>query len=264
MNLPVRTLGVLLFVVCSSSVSAQWLHFRDPKLPRTKDGQPALNAPAPRQANGKPDLTGIWYPIGPPGPAQALGETTTNTLTPADGGPIPFQPAAQAEFDERMRTGEIPPYSRCLPHTVVGAMLAPEPFKFVHTDGLTIILFEEFNQFRQVFTDRRPFPDDMQPTWFGYSVGRWERDTFVVETRGFNDRGYLDLLPIHHTETMRTTERFKRLNVGTLQLEVTVEDPRTFTRAWTSQTLSFRLLPDTEFIEHICENERDVAHFGGR
>ena len=256
-------LVVLLLVGCQF-LSAQWLHMRDPRLPRKKDGRPDFTAAAPRQANGKPDLSGIWYPIGPPGPGATTGEDTFQLLSTADGTPIPFLPAAQAEYSDRMRTGEIPPFSRCLPHTVPDAMLAPAPFKFVHTPRLTIILFEEYNQFRQVFTDGRPFPADMQPAWFGYSVGTWEGDAFVIDTRGFNDRGWLDLTPIHHTETLHTKERFRRVNVGTLRLQVTIQDPKIFTRAWNSQTLSFRLLPDTEFIEHICENERDVAHLGGR
>ena len=163
-------------------------------------------------------------------------------------------------MNERRRAGELGPASHCLPHTIVDYFLVPAPFKFVHTPGLTIMLFEEFNHFRQVFTDGRPFPDDMQPAWFGYSVGKWDGDAFVVETAGFNNRGWLDVgTPLTASEALRTTERFLRPNVGSLQVQVTIADPITFSRTWKTQTIWFRLMPDTDFIEHICENEKDFA-----
>jgi hypothetical protein len=256
-------IAVCLLVAAVESGSAQWLHYRDPRIPRTADGQPDLKAPAPSLPEGRVDLSGIWYPDttatdGARPEGQTLGEDPTIRLKTEDGTPFPLLPAAEAEFNERVRVGEPGPTSRCLPHTIVDYFLVPAPFKFVHTQGLTIMLFEEFNHFRQVFTDGRTFPDDMQPAWFGYSVGKWDGDAFVVETAGLNSRGALDVAtPLRASESLRTTERFRRPNVGSLQVQVTIADPTTFSRTWKTQTIWFRLMPDTDFIEHICENEKD-------
>ncbi|PYT03412.1 MAG: hypothetical protein DMF60_18455 [Acidobacteria bacterium] len=252
-----------LLVAAVESGSAQWLHYRDPRIPRTADGQPDLKAPVPRFPDGRVDLSGIWYPDtkatdGARPEGQTLGEDPTIRLKTEDGTPFPLLPAAEVEFNERLRAGDPGPASRCLPHTIVDYFLVPAPFKFVHTPGLTIMLFEEFNHFRQLFTDGRPFPDDMQPAWFGYSVGKWDGDAFVIETAGFNNRGALDVgTPLRASESLRTTERFRRPNVGSLQVQVTIADPTTFSRTWKTQTIWFRLMPDTDFIEHICENEKD-------
>jgi len=251
-----------LIVAAVESGSAQWIHYPDPRIPRTADGQPNLKAPAPRLSDGRIDLSGLWQPdpkatVGAPPVGQTLGEDPVIRLRTADGSPFPLLPAAEAEYKKRMQAGEQGPASRCLPHTIVDYYLVPAPIKFVHTPGLTIMLFEEYDHFRQVFTDGRSFPADMQPAWFGYSIGRWEGDAFVIETAGLNTQGWLDVTPLPHSESLRTTERFRRPTFGTLQVQVTIDDPATFSRAWTTQTISFRLLPDTDFFEHICENEKD-------
>ena len=250
---------------------AQWLNYPTPGVPRTPDGRVDLTAAPPRQQDGHIDFSGVWLPDPVKTDATlraqtaTLGEATTIRLKTSDGMPIPFLPTAQAAFNERRARNEQAPSNRCLPHTVVDAFLVPEPFKFVHSRGLTVLLFEEGNQFRQVFTDGRPFPTEMQPAWFGYSIGHWEADTFVVDTRGFNDRGRLDVVtPLGQSETLHTTERFRRPSVGTLQVRITIDDPVRFSHAWTAQTIWFRLLPDTEFIEYICENEKDAAHLAGK
>lgn len=128
------------------------------------------------------------------------------------------------------------------------------PFKFIHTSGLTLILFEEFVTYRQVFTDGRPLPTDPQPAWWGYSIGRWEGDAFVIETAGLKEEGWLDFQGHPFTEAMKITERFRRTSVGEMDLEVTFDDPKAYTRPW-SVKVPFELFPDTEFIEHVCENE---------
>ena len=260
---------VFLLVGGQAPVLAQWLQQRDPRLPRTADGKPDLGAPVPHQSDGLPDLSGIWHPdFAATEPARAnaggqtLGEDPVIRLSSSDGKAIPMLPAARTAFEERQRNGTPSPVTRCLPHSIPDAMIVPAPFKFVHSAGMTIILLEEYNHFRQIFTDGRALPADMQPAWFGYSTGRWEGDTFVVETAGFNDKSWLGN-GLTHTEALRTTERFRRLNVGTLQLQVTIDDPKTFERPWTTQTIWFRLMPDTDFIENICENERDVPHLRG-
>jgi hypothetical protein len=258
-------LGVALslLVATVASGSAQWINHPDRSVPRLADGRPDLKAPAPRLPDGRLDLSGIWYPdtIATNGAApqgQTLGEGPVILLKTEDGTPFPLLPAAEAEYNERLRRGDQGPSSRCLPHTIVDYYLVPATFKFVHTPGLTILLFEEFQHFRQVFTDGRRFPEDMQPAWFGYSVGRWERDEFVIESAGFNTQGWLDLTPLRHSESLRTIERFRRPQFGTLQVQVTITDPTMFSRTWKTQTIWFRLLPDTDFVENICENEKDL------
>ncbi len=264
-------LGVVvgLLVATAASGSAQWLRHPDTRIPRTADGRPDLKAPSPRLADGRIDLSGVWYPDAkatdggfPQG--QVLGEDPVIRLKTADGAPFPLLPAAQAEYDERLRRGDQGPSSRCLPHTIVDNFLVPTPFKFVHAPGLTIMLFEEFQHFRQVFTDGRPLPADMQPAWFGYSVGRWEGDEFVIETAGFNTQGWLDLTPLAHSESLRTTERFRRPSAGTLQVQVTINDPTRFSRTWRTQTIAFRLLPDTDLVEYICDNDRTLKPTPGQ
>ena len=260
--------GVVLLSGLSVLVNAQWLNYPTPGLPRLPDGKPDLNAVMPHRPDGTVDFTGVWFPdasatAGTRREGGRLGEEAGIGLTTEDGSPIPPRlPDASAIEQERRRTGALSPSNRCLPHTIPDAMLAPAPFKFVQTPGLTVLLFEEYNQFRQIFTDGRPFPPDMQPAWFGYSIGRWEGDTFVIQTAGFNDRGWSfgGSAPIPRSEALRTTERFRRVNVGTLTLQVTVDDPKTFAKPWTSNVIRFRLLPDSDFIEHICENEKDQGH----
>jgi hypothetical protein len=127
-----------------------------------------------------------------------------------------------------------------------------QPFKMVQTPGLTLILHQEFNYYRQIFTDGRTHPPEMDPTWFGYSVGRWDNDAFVIETKGFNDQSWLDDRGRPHTDGLRTVERFQRRDFGHLEMQVTIDDPKAYTSAF-SLTMPFRLMPDTEMIEHICE-----------
>jgi hypothetical protein len=236
----------------TGAVSAQYLKHHDPKLPRTADGKPDLNAPVPRTADGKPDLSGLWNAVD--------GKFLTNIAQRA-GFTAPFQPHAAALFKERQdREGKDRPAGFCLPHTVPSAMLIPNyPWKIVQTPGLTVILFENFTDFRQIFTDGRDFPEERQPTWFGYSIGRWDGDTFVVETLGFNDKGWLDDGGHPRSEAMKVTERFRRKDFGHLEIEFTFDDPKTYTRPWTA-TVPFQFLPDSEIIENVCENERDIQH----
>ena len=150
------------------------------------------------------------------------------------------------------------PSERCLPHGIPDAMLPATPFKIAHTPGLKLILYEQESRFRQVFTDGRPLPVDPNPAWLGYSVGRWDGDTFAVETSGFNDRTWLDDSGHPHTDALRTTERFHRRDFGHLDLALTIDDAKAYTRPW-SITIPFAILPDTELIENICENEKDAA-----
>jgi hypothetical protein len=151
------------------------------------------------------------------------------------------------------------PMTYCMPHGVPDAMtVAALPFKVLQTSGVTVLLFEEFHKYRQIHTDGRQLPVDPDPAWYGYSIGRWDRDTFVVETAGFKEGSWLDNNGHPHTDALHTTERFRRVNFGHMEVVVTIDDPKAYSRVWTSDTLRFTLQPDTELLEHLCENNRDL------
>jgi hypothetical protein len=231
--------------------AAQWLSVPIPGTPRTADGKPNLNAPTPHTVDGKPDLSGIWR-------ADTM-RYNENLLPP--GTQAPMLPWAAELYKHRVDThGYDRPMTFCMPHGVPDAMtVAGLPFKILQTPGETVILFEEFHKYRQIHTDGRKLPVDPDPAWYGYSVGRWEGDTFVVETSGFKEGSWLDNSGHPHTEALHTTERFRRINFGRMDLQVTVDDAKAYTRPWTSDTLHFLLQPDTELLEHLCENNRDLT-----
>jgi hypothetical protein len=248
--------AIAILFVMAGPVPAQWVKLPLPGTPRTPDGKPDLTAAVRRTPDGKPDLSGIW---------TADSGKYLNNLAGA-GVEVPIQPWAAALYKERLDTlGRDKPQVRCLPHGVPDAMLVPGyPFKIIQTPGIMIVLGEEFNQYRQIFTDGRTLPVDPNPAWFGYSVGKWEGDTFVVETTGFNDQSWLDNGGHPHTDALHLTERFRRRNFGSLELEVTVDDRKAYTKPWKSVTVHFDLLPDTELIENLCENEKDAPHLVGK
>ncbi|MEO5925491.1 MAG: hypothetical protein ABIR70_16845 [Bryobacteraceae bacterium] len=256
---------LFLAALIAASASAQWLNFPTAGIPRTADGKPDLTAPAPKDAKGKPALGGIWHRIPPSGTPTGANFGNTVTYYMPAGATVPLQPWA-AELLQQRRFGALGagrPSERCLPHGVLGSVLPNIPFKIVETPGLTLILTEQLAQFRQIFTDGRSLPADMQPAWFGYSVGHWEGETFVIETAGFNDQTWLDDSGHPHTEAMRTQERFRRTDFGHMTLEVIVDDPKAYTKAW-SVTIPLGLMPDTELIEDVCDNEKDAVHNAGK
>jgi hypothetical protein len=263
-QIAVYVLVFVLALAAPASAGAQWISHPTSGIPRTSEGKPNLTAPAPRTSDGKPDLSGIWAPA-PLAIARTpltVGPNLTDYM-PA-GAVIPMQPWAQALFNQRSASlGAGRPSERCLPHGIPDAMLPPTPFKMIQTPGLTLLLYEEFNHFRQIFTDGRPLPPAIQPAWLGYSVGKWEGDTFAVDTSGFNDQTWLDDWGRPHTEAMHTIERFRRRDVGHMEMEVTIDDPKAYTKPW-SATVRFNLVPDTELIENMCDNERDHAHIVGK
>jgi hypothetical protein len=233
----------------------QWFSLPLPNTPRTADGKANLSAPAPRTSAGRPDLSGIWR--------VATGRYLQNFA--ADIGEAPFQPEAAALYKVRADSlGKGRPSEQCIPHGIPDGMLVRNsPFKIVQLPGEVVILYEEFNHFRQIFTDGRGFPPDTSASWFGYSIGKWKEDTFVAETIGFNDKSWLDDPGHPHSEEMRVTERFQRLDFGHLKVRITIDDPKTYTKPWSAE-VPFELLPDTELIESICENEKDHAHIVGK
>ena len=256
--------AIAILAALSPPLGAQWLNHTTPGIPRTSEGKPNLGAPAPRTSDGRPDLSGIWSPVPSAiAPAPLTVGPNLRDYMPA-GAVIPMQPWAQALFNQRSAgLGAGRPSEQCLPHGIPDAMLPPTPFKMVQTPGLTLLLYEEFNHFRQIFTDGRPLPPAIQPAWLGYSVGKWEGDTFAVDTSGFSDQTWLDDWGHPHTDAMHTTERFRRRDFGHMEMEVTIDDPKAYTKPW-SATVRFNLSPDTELIENICDSERDHAHIAGK
>jgi hypothetical protein len=246
--------AVVLLCFGSATAVAQWIHYPTPGIPRTPGGQPNLSAPAPRTADGKPDLTGIWR--------TSVGGYLQNLAR--DLPEVPFRPAALALFKERQaNNGKGRPSERCLPHGVTDFDALGTPTKIIQTPAVTVILFESYNHYRQILTDGRPLPEKHQPAWLGYSVGKWEGDTLVVETSGFNDITWLDDGGLPHTEALRVIERFRRRDFGHMTIEITVDDPEAYTRPWTV-TIPKQLMADTELIEWICENEKDYPHLVGK
>jgi hypothetical protein len=233
----------------------QWVNVPLPNTLRTPDGKPNLSAPAPKDADGKPDLSGLWR--------NPNGKYLDNIA--ADGIDVPFQPWAAALYKERQENfSKDRPSGRCLPHGVPDAMLVPAtPFKIIQTPAETMILYENQGHFRQVFTDGRGFPKQMDPIWMGYSIGKWEGDTFVVDTRGFNDQTYLDDGGHPHSDAYHAVERFRRRDYGHLDMELTIDDSKAYTRPW-NVTFHFELFPDNEIMESVCENELDAKRLVGQ
>lgn len=243
--------------------TAQWLHQNDPRVPRDKNGKPDLAAPAPKTADGKPDLSGVWIRReGENAPPNSAGLGFSLKWFMPKSEEIPLRPAAMEIYKPRVaRDGGGRPSESCLPHGVPGAMMPPTPFKFVQTPGLTLILYETWVDFRQIFTDGRKLPESPEPTWYGYSIGHWEGDTFVVETKGFNDQVWIDGLGLPHSSDLKITERFQRLSAGHLRMVGTIDDPKMYTKPW-NFTMDFNLIHDSDLIEYICENEKDSKHYG--
>jgi len=176
-----------------------------------------------------------------------------------------MQPWAEELVNQRLSNhGRDIPTSRCLPPGVPLLQAVPTPFKIVQTQGLVVILYEGWTLYRQVFTDGRELPKDPNPSWLGYSVATWNADTLVVDTVGLNDRSWLDLTGHPHTEALHLVERFQRRDLGRMEIQITIDDPKAYRKPWTIIE-STHLLPDTELLEFICnENEKDGPHLVGR
>jgi hypothetical protein len=245
----------LAMILCVTSVSltAQWPNHPTPGVPGTAAGKPDLSAPAPRSADGKPDLSGVWL-------VSNGSFYLTPDLKPEDILPWAATLYKQREDNFRRDTDGI----ACLPPgPKAGIGVGNFPMKIVQTPNLVVVLYEYHTIFRQIFTDGRALPEDSNPTWMGYSVGRWDGDTLVVTTAGYNDRTTIDLAGHPHTEALRVTERFRRRDAGHLDVQVTFDDPKAYTKPWTLP-MEFALIPDGDLIEYVCENERDASHLVGK
>jgi hypothetical protein len=259
---------------------AQWLNYPDSRIPRTADGKPILTAPAQRAADGKPDLSGVWHVQAEPleekrrrlGPEVGriftigMGPEETsmyarNILLDYKPGEIVMTAEAETIFQKRTNGREFSPLTYCLPGGVPRATLLSEAFKIVQTSGLTLVIHELDGFPRQIYTDGRTLPKKIEfPSWLGYSVGRWEENTFVVDTVGFNDKSWLDGVGHPHSEEMHITERYRRRDVGHLDVETTIEDLKFYNRPF-SFKVTHLLEVDSDIVEYYCnEAEKDLAH----
>jgi hypothetical protein len=245
-----------LAVLMAAGAPAQWLNLPTPGMPRTADGKPNLTAAAPR-AGGKPDLSGLWTLNAGPGHAANIA---------ADLKEQDVEPWAEALYKQRLGDlGRDDPWTvHCLPAGPRAILMGGNgPARIIQTPAMVAILYDDLS-YRQIFMDGRELPKDPSPSWMGYSVGRWDGDTLVVESTGFNDRSWLDMGGHPHTEGLRMTERYRRTSLGHMDVQVTYNDPKAYKKAW---TISFgvSLAPDTEMLEYVCgENEKDSAHLVGR
>ena len=251
----------------SSRLAAQWIRYPTAGAPRTADGQVNMSAPTPRTPDGKPDLSGTWTsdevdprrPKEPPNPNDATTSRRMVNIGVELPGGLPYQPWLAALVKERTaNNSKDDPHVRCMPDNFLRAYGMPHLIKFVQTPNLLIVLNEWNAGYRQVFTDGRPLPEDPNPSWQGYSSAKWEGDTLVVDTIGFRDDTWIDWNGSVVTAGAKVREEFRRPDLGHMEIRVTVDDPKAYTKPWTV-TLRQQFAPDTELIDEICaEGERFV------
>jgi hypothetical protein len=245
-------------LVAIAPLAGQWLNYPTPGIPRTGNGKANLAAPTPKAPDGKPDLSGVW---------EAAPQFFYDLAAGLKPGEVVMQPWAKSLQAEREgRDHQDDPLSQCMPPGVprinMTTPAAPHLFKIVQTPSLVALLYETSanSTFRQVFLDGRPLPKGPQPTWLGYSVGRWEGSTLVVDTTGFNGRSWLDTGKGHpQTEAGHVTERFTRLDFGHMEIEIAIDDPGAYEKPWRAK-VPVNLLADTDLLETYCENEKDQVH----
>ena len=263
---------------------AQWPSHPTPG-PRTQDGKIDMAAPPPRTPDGKPDFTGLWEPAR--GKGDRRGGPSMNGTYPLPY-PIPSAPGdppvaqffnigagfkeklppltawgAEVRAQRKANNNKDNPDAACLPLGLTQLLMHPQPRKIIQTPRDIVVLYEANGNIRQIHTDGRSLPSsDAQPWWYGYSVGHWEGDTLVVETTGFRDDVWLDVEGSPLTSSGKMTERWRRPKFGLMQIDVTIEDPRAYTKPFTVR-VNHQLMPDTDLMEFVCE-ERDAVHYVGK
>jgi hypothetical protein len=276
-SLAIATLVILGTSFASRRLAAQWLNNPTSGVPRNADGKVNMRAPAPRMANGKPDLSGLWM-TGEPNrapragaeprdePGDAINITASRQMKDIGvdlPGGLPYQPWLIPIVKERTANEAIDdPHIRCLPDNFVRAYGLPHLLKFVQSPQLLVVLNEMNAGYRQVFSDGRPLPKDPNPAWQGYSSANWAGDTFVIDTIGLRDDTWIDWNGSVLTEAARVREEIRRPDFGHLEIRVTVDDPKAYTKPWTV-TLKERIVVDAELIDEIClEHEKfaEVVH----
>ena len=259
--------ALVIFWLLAAPAGAQWLNYKTPGIPRLPDGKPNLSAPAPRAADGRPDLSGVWAAEcaiydGNPCFTRSLFFDLARDLKPGDVEMTPWAAGVSAQREGRDHVDD--PYGFCLPPGVPRIDFGGGPFKVLQTSSVTALLYETLVGmiFRQVFTDGRPLPDaSSEPTWLGYSVGNWDKDTFVVDTTGFRDGGWIDTKKAHpNSDALHVTERFRRTDFGHMDLTITINDPKAYLKPWTVKT-TLILHPDTELLEAFCDDhDKTIQH----
>jgi hypothetical protein len=267
-------LVILTAPLASTHLSAQWIHYPTAGVPRKADGKVDMTAAAPRMADGKPDFSGIWTTAEPnrrtdsqknaDSPGDAADITTSRQMANIGvdlPGGLPYQPWLVPIVKERTANLAIDdPHIKCLPDNFLRAYGLPHLLKFVHTPSLLVVLNEMNAIHRQVFTDGRPLPEDPSPTWQGYSSAKWSGDTLVIDTIGLRDDTWIDWNGSVLTEAAKVREQMRRPDFGHLEIQVTVDDPKAYTKPWTV-TLKERIVVDTDLIDEICvENEQSLKH----
>ncbi|HLI84995.1 MAG TPA: hypothetical protein VKV17_13820 [Bryobacteraceae bacterium] len=269
LRVPALILG-LVSPLLLAPLEAQWLSYPTADVPRTPDGKPNLSAACPRLPDGHPDLSGLWVMqtkregnANFPG-CEPVSDEFINIAASLKGG-LPYQPWA-AELVNKRRTEQRvnDPMSRCVPIGPVRLHTWNGPRKLLQSHGLLIIMNELDTTYRQIFTDGRPLPRAPNPSWNGYSSGTWEGDTLVVQTSGFRDGIWLDATGNPMTDVAKLVERFHRPDFGHLDVAITVDDPKAYTKPWTV-TLRQVISLDTDLLDFVCaDDEKDVPHLSSK
>jgi len=251
----------------STLIFGQWIHYPTADVPRKSDGTPNLAAPPPRLPDGKPDFSGIWHTAlvnkCVPETGQFCGTEIGGSPLALDigrelPGGLPLR--AQAEELLKKRTSKDDPHVRCLPDNPPRTWVMPHLTKLIHTPRLLVLLYEVNAMYRQVFIDGRPQPEDPVPSWTGYSTAKWQGDTLVVETKGFRDDLWIDMKGSSISTAATMTERISRPNYGKLNVDITLDDPKMYTKPWMVH-FEQEIMLDTELIDEIClENEKSWQH----
>jgi hypothetical protein len=266
MRLRIVALPAMAFGLLLHPLRAQWVTYPTANVPRTPDGKPNLNASCPRTHDGHPDLSGLWISetkraANPESPGcQAVSDAFVNIAAGLSDG-LPYQKwAADLVKARRSEQRVNDPMSRCLPIGPVRLHTWNGPQKFVQAPGLLVILNELDTAYRQIFTDGRPLPADPNPSWNGYSSGKWDGDVLVVHTIGFRDGIWLDATGNPMTDAAKIVERFRRSDFGHMEIDLTVDDPKAYTKPWTVK-LNQVIKLDTDLLDFVCaDNEKDAPH----
>ena len=263
--------GMFAGLVLATPASAQWIGYSTAHVPRKADGSVNMTAPAPQMSDGKPDFSGIWIsdrtPEGEETPSDGFNLSSSRQMAnlgvDMPDGRLPYQDWLVPIVEERTANlAQDDPHIRCLPDNFLRAYGLPHMLKFVHKPELLIVLNEMNAGYRQIFTDARPLPDEPSPAWQGYSSAKWSGDTLVVDTIGLRDDTWIDWNGSVLTEEAKVREEIRRPDFGHLEIHVTVDDPKAYTKPW-SVTLHQRLVVDAELIDEIClENEQFVERMG--
>ena len=276
------------FIILSTPLTAQWFKYPTAGVPRKPDGKVNMSAPTPRTADGKPDFSGIWTTAEPnrrgAGELSSPKQQSTGVQSkqppeddqpPADAtasrqmanigidlpGGLPYQPWQLPIVKERTdNLAKDDPHIKCLPDNFIRAYGLPHLLKFVQAPNLSVVLNEMNAGYRQIFTDARPLPVDPTPTWQGYSTAKWSGDTLVVDTIGLRNDTWIDWIGSVVTESAKVREQIRRPDYGHMEIQLTVDDPKAYTKPWTV-TLKEKIVVNVELIDEICaEGEQSLKH----